>query len=98
MQLVRTAGTKLVVQSRTIGTTAENISQGNLETPLQNGVRVKADAGNGDNIYIGDSDTVSTTDGFPLDAGEEVFIPIDELGKVWVIGGAIDQDFHIIAS
>lgn len=98
MQLVRTAGTKLIVQSRTVGTSAENISKGNLETPLQNGVRVKADTGNGDNIYIGDDDTVSTTNGFPLDAGEEVLIPVDELSKVWVIGGAVDQDFHIIAS
>jgi hypothetical protein len=97
MQLVRTAGATLVYENGVVGTTAQQVSSANRELMLQNGVRIKTDAANTDNIYVG-GPNVSATKGFLLDAAQELFVPIDQLGKVWVIGGAADQDYMIIAS
>lgn len=97
MQLVRTAGATLVYENGSVGTTAQQISAANRELMLQNGVRIKTPAANTDNLYVG-GPNVSTTKGFLLDAGQELFVPIDQLGKVWVVGGAADQGYMIIAS
>jgi hypothetical protein len=60
------------------------------------GVYLKADLGNTDNVYVGHAESVAAG-GFLLDAGEEVFIPIDSLDKVWVYGGAASQGYSFIA-
>ena len=52
-------------------------------TTLYSGVRVKALAGNGGWIYVGGT-TVSSANGFVLDAGEEVFLEVSNLATVWV--------------
>jgi hypothetical protein len=44
-------------------------------------------------VYVGHGNGVSTTNGFQLDAGERVEIPIDSLDKVWVVGGAASQGY-----
>jgi hypothetical protein len=59
------------------------------------GVKIKADLGNSDNVYVGHSDAVGN-DGFLLDAGEEVTIEIDSLDKVWVTGGDAGQGYSYL--
>jgi hypothetical protein len=49
---------------------------------LEAGVYVKALAGNGGNILILNDPGASS--GYVLDAGESVFIEIDDLAKIWL--------------
>lgn len=65
---------------------------------LKKGVRIEAHADNTDNIYVGTSASVSASDGFPLDAGEFVDVPIDDLSKVWIVGGDTGQVAKWIAA
>lgn len=71
------------------------------DTPIKAGltlhamkhVKIKADLDNSDNVYVGHDQNVSASNGYPLDAGEEVDVPVDSLDKVWVVGGAADQGY-----
>jgi len=68
--------------------------------PCVKGVKIKADLLNTNNVYVGHSDKVTSAgaaQGFELDGGEDVFIEIDSLDKVWVIGGAADQGYSFVA-
>ncbi len=64
-----------------------------LAIPAYKHVKVKADLTNSNNIYVGHSSAVSATNGFLLDAGEEVTIHVDRLNKIWVVGGADSQGY-----
>ena len=46
-------------------------------------ILMKASLANTGNIYVGDSD-VSTTEGFPLDAGEVWIGTVDNLTDIWI--------------
>lgn len=76
-----------------VGTAAQQITE--LSFRAKKYVKVKADLTNGNNVYVGGSTVANTgdTQGYTLDAGEEVEIPIDYANKVWVIGGAADQGY-----
>ncbi len=74
-----------------VGTSAAQVSEHALRAVK--GVKIKADLGNSDNVYVGYDDTVTNTNGYQLDAGEEVTIEIDALNKVWVYGGASSQGY-----
>ncbi len=52
-------------------------------TPLTSGVRLKALVGNTGDIYVGGA-AVASDAGFVLDAGEEVFVEIDNLASVYI--------------
>lgn len=65
--------------------------------PCVKGVKIKADLANGNNVYVGHDEHVSASNGFVLDAGEEVFIEVDSLAKVWVFGGAASQGYSYVA-
>jgi hypothetical protein len=52
-------------------------------TPLVSGVRIKALAANTGDIYVGGASVDSAT-GFVLDAGEEVFVEVDDLASVYI--------------
>lgn len=79
-----------------IGTSAVQITA--TETLLQVGVTIKALAGNSNTVYIGASDAVTSSTGYPLAAGEEKFIPVDDLSLVWLIGGASGQEIRYLAN
>jgi hypothetical protein len=76
-----------------VGTTA--VAAG-VELPALKYVRIKADLDNDDNIYVGNSANVTSGNGFLLDAGEHVDVPVDSLAKVFVIGGLADQGFSFL--
>lgn len=50
---------------------------------LVHGVSVKALAGNGGDVYVGDNGVDSST-GFVLAAGEEIFIEVDDLAVIYI--------------
>lgn len=78
----------------TVGVTSQQLGNPHAVTMF---VAVKADVGNSNDIFVGDSG-VSATNGFRLDAGEVTpSIPIDDVGKVFVIGGAASQGYSWIA-
>ncbi len=79
---------------KTVGTSAVQFSTTTVNAP--NGVYVKAAPGNSGVVYVGASNAVTAgttdaTDGYPLSAGEEVFVPINDLKKVWLIASASSQ-------
>jgi hypothetical protein len=76
-------------EKTSIGATALQLSATAIE--IQTGIEIKAATANGSGIvYVGKSTVTAggtdTTDGFPLAAGERVFLAIDDVSKVWVIG------------
>lgn len=54
-------------------------------------VLLEADAANGNDVYVGHDGSVSASNGWRLDAGQNVMIPINDPSKIWIIGGAADQ-------
>ena len=95
-----TSGKFTVGGNADIDTTAEQLKNSNV--PCVFGVRVKAVAGNAGIVYVGPkgvtADTADATDGYPLAAGEEVLIPIDNLNKVYVIASQVDQKARFLAA
>lgn len=59
-------------------------------------VYIKANAGNSGDVYVG-RQGVSASNGYPLDAGEKVIIPVDDPSKIWVIGSADNQGVKWVA-
>jgi hypothetical protein len=59
------------------------------------GVQVKAAPTNTGIVYVGNSDVTAdasdATDGFPLEAGDGLFVPVDDASKVYLIGSAAGQ-------
>lgn len=76
-----------------VGTTAVQLSATSYR--VTKGVQLKADAANASTVYVGNADltadTADATDGFPLAAGEGLFVPVDDVNKVYVRGGASGQ-------
>lgn len=70
-------------------------------TPLMAGGTVRALSGNTDNVYVGFSSAVTASGaavGHLLDAGESIYIEIDDASKIWAIGGAANQGVTFIGS
>ncbi len=70
--------------------------------PCRMGVLVKADDENTGSLFLGNSSavtagTVEATDGFRLQPGDAVFLPVASVGAVWVIGSAAGQKAWFIA-
>ena len=76
-----------------IDTSAEQITSTSYAATV--GVLFRADADNSGVIYLGNSDvtagTVAATDGFPLSAGDGVFLQISNANLVYAIGSAVNQ-------
>lgn len=83
-------------QNTDVDASAEQLTA--TSTPLKSGITVKALPGNSDQIYIGYSSAVTASNGYPLDADQSVFIEIDDVNKVWAIGGAANQGVSWIGS
>ena len=65
------------------------------------GVQIKADDSNSSAVYVGKSDvtagTTDATDGFKLNAGQGVFVPVSNANLIYVIGGALNQKVWVLA-
>ena len=76
-------------QRVTVGATAIRLGQVGT-SKLADGVRVKALSTNAGFVYIG-MDDQAATNGWELDAGEEIHVPVDLLEKVWAEASQADQ-------
>jgi hypothetical protein len=82
----------------TVGTTAAAITA--TAFACKRGVGLKADVGNSGTIYVGPSDVTAgstpATDGWPLAAGEELFLPLDDPRSLYAIASAASQQLHVV--
>ena len=76
-----------------IGTAAEVLTATSFR--CIKGVLVRAPSTNTGNVYVGKSDvtagTAAATDGMPLEAGDAIFIEIDNPNKLYVIATVAAQ-------
>lgn len=76
----------------TIGTASQLLAPPppNQDQRAGSGVLVKALKGNTGTIYVGGS-TVTAANGYPLEAGESEYFPVDDPSRLWVIASAAGQ-------
>jgi hypothetical protein len=76
-----------------IDTSAEQITTTSFAAKF--GVTVKSAVDNTDTVYIGNSDvtagTTAATDGFPLEPGESITLPVNNPNLLYAIGAAANQ-------
>jgi hypothetical protein len=81
----------------TVGAASAVLVAANLAKPILKYVIIKADLTNTDDVFVGTASVTAST-GFRLDAGEVTPpIHIDDLSKVYVIGGAASQGYSWLA-
>lgn len=78
----------------TIGTTAAQLSPQNLLA--HSIIRIKADATNTNDLFIGPNASVASTTGYRLDAGESVDLPLVNTDAIWIVGGAASQGYSYL--
>lgn len=79
----------------TVGTTP---AQASIGTPVLKHVVVRANTGNSNTIKVAGS-SAGTATGFILAAGEtSPPIYVDDVNKVWLVGGAASQGYSWIAN
>ena len=80
---------------RTSGIGTSAVSLVDTAVPAAKGVQVRAADGNTAAVYVGNqgltTDTNDDTDGFPLRAGEALFVPVNDAAKVFVISTVANQ-------
>lgn len=59
-------------------------------------VLVKASLGNSGNVYVGHDSSVSSANGYELDAGEFIELPVEDTDKIWVIGSDAAQEYSVV--
>jgi len=62
------------------------------------GINLKASATNTNLIYFGNTSAISSTTGYGLDPGEEVFVKVINANKIYVISGSGTQSLFYVAS
>lgn len=84
--------------SVSIGTTATQLVTSSVS--LKFGIRVRADSANTAKIYVGNSDvtanTTSATDGYQLDAGDSIFIPVNNANIPYARSTAVSQKVFVV--
>lgn len=83
-------------QNTDVDTGSENLVVGSGSNPAKHGVIVKALPSNTGTIYVGLTG-VTTTTGFPLEAGDHLVLPIDDANKIFVASSVNNQDVSWIA-
>lgn len=96
-QIEKDLGQQLTGFRITVGTSAVQLTATDYK-PTR-GVALKAAAANSGTIYVGGSNAVTAggtaaTDGYPLAAGDEIFLPVDPR-QLWAIGSAAGQNLAI---
>ncbi|MHB1033226.1 MAG: hypothetical protein ACYC35_23935 [Pirellulales bacterium] len=81
-----------------IGTTAVPLVA--TSSRAAKGVQIKAAAANSGTVYVGQSDVTAdaadATDGFPLAAGEALFLPVDDPSKVYLVASTAGQKVFFV--
>ena len=82
-------GTAIIAGQKTVAVTNTAVAVVTSETLVKNGVIVQALAGNSTTVVVGGS-SVTTANGYQLQAGQATSIAIDDLHKLYVNGTAGD--------
>ena len=68
---------------------------------VNKGVQLKSHVGNTATIFIGKKGVTAltdvNTDGLPLDPGEGIFIPVEDISLIYAIASAVSQRLTFIA-
>jgi hypothetical protein len=85
------------------------LGPGGASAPCPHGVQLKAGLGNTGNVFVSLNSAITTgtavaTDGFPLDAGETLFIPpgafpgnvIPDANLIYAAGDTNSQDVYLL--
>lgn len=78
----------------TVGLTPAKISD--INWPVAKHIVIRADSGNGNVLYVGRPEDMANA--FPLAAGQEVRVFVDETDKVNVQGGAAGQAYSFMVN
>ena len=90
-----TVGSSFTNGSATIGTSSAQMTSSSFS--CNKGVTVTADMSNSGTIFVGNSTGVTTSTGFALEAGDALFLPIDNPTKVYVISDTASQKVLYVA-
>lgn len=71
-----------------VGTTAVQLTN---QANAMKGIKIKALPGNSGVIYVGFNSGVTTSNGYPLQAGSEVTINMEDPSVIYVISGDTSQ-------
>ena len=86
------SGRTNVTPSGTQLSTAGNVS-------LTNGIYIRANSGNTSTVFIGDATIIQApNNGYPLEAGEQLFLAVADPGNVFAISGTGNQVLHYVGS
>ncbi|HEY4309854.1 MAG TPA: hypothetical protein VGN12_10420 [Pirellulales bacterium] len=76
-----------------IGTSAVALVGSTVEATK--GVQLRAADSNTATVFVGHAslttDAADATDGFPLQAGEALFVPVNDAAKIFVVSTAVNQ-------
>lgn len=78
----------------TVGTSAKVLSP--IAYEVKSFVRIKADAANSNDVFVGANAGVTSANGYRLDAGESVDLPLATTDLIFVIGGASAQGYSFV--
>jgi hypothetical protein len=68
-------------------------------TPLANGIYIRANSANTSTVFVGDAKIVrSPNTGYPLEAGEQLFLAVSDPANVFAISGTGNQVLHYVGS
>ncbi len=65
---------------------------------LTTGLTIKADDDNAGSVYVGGTNSVSSTTGYRLKAGQNVFIACANANEVFIVATQASQRVHVIGS
>lgn len=83
-----------VTDQITVGLSALQLSSNVIE----NSINIKASISNNGNIYIGNSNSLTTSNGYELCAGESITLPIINSNLIYLIADLDSQKVSFIAS
>jgi len=68
-------------------------------TSLTNGIYIRANSANTSTVFIGDATVIQApNNGYPLEAGEQLFLAVADPGNVFAISGTGNQVLHYVGS
>ena len=66
---------------------------------LTNGIYIRANSANTSTVFIGDATVIQApNNGYPLEAGEQLFLAVADPGNVFAISGTGNQVLHYVGS
>lgn len=94
--MLRTINKETKYGKVTVGTTAVELKVGTAAIPGRTGLMVANASADPAVLYIGTDSSVTASNGFPIKAGQHVFLNLVPGQKVYAIGSTASMDARII--